>query len=323
MNCFLYQLQFNTAVHFGSSDSALSLYHSEDHFRADTIFSALCHTALQLEGKDGINRLVKLTSNGKLLLSDGMPWKEKHFYLPRPVFSTRHAADIPEQRRKALKRLAWIQVEQFEQYCYALKSGTFYDVEEVSFGFSSEITKSKVTVSETERTEPYQVGLYRFKENSGLYFLVKCENVQDNEWLHRIVQALGVVGIGGKTGVGYGKFSVVQMIDLAKCSDGAMQWLNEALNNKTDMSVLLTTSLPTDEELNEALEGAYYQLVRRSGFVASSTYAESPRKKRTQYYLSAGSVLKKRFRGDLYDVGIYGAHPVYRYAKPIFLGVDL
>ena len=59
MNCFLYRLRFNTPVHFGSSDSALSLYESEDHFRADTLFSALCHTALQLFGNDGFGRFGK------------------------------------------------------------------------------------------------------------------------------------------------------------------------------------------------------------------------------------------------------------------------
>ena len=67
MNYFLYQLEFNTAVHFGGSDSALSLYQSEDHFRADTLFSALCHTALQLDGESGLNRLLELARKGELL----------------------------------------------------------------------------------------------------------------------------------------------------------------------------------------------------------------------------------------------------------------
>ena len=39
MNYFLYKLKFTTAVHFGSSDSALGLLASEDHFCADTLFS--------------------------------------------------------------------------------------------------------------------------------------------------------------------------------------------------------------------------------------------------------------------------------------------
>ena len=46
MNYFLFKLQFDTAVHFGGADSALSLYTSEETLRADTLFSALCHETL-------------------------------------------------------------------------------------------------------------------------------------------------------------------------------------------------------------------------------------------------------------------------------------
>ena len=46
MNYSLIRLQFDGLAHFGTSDSALSLFTSEDHFYADTLFSALCHTAL-------------------------------------------------------------------------------------------------------------------------------------------------------------------------------------------------------------------------------------------------------------------------------------
>ena len=35
MNYFLFKLQFDTAVHFGGADSALSLYTSEETLRAD------------------------------------------------------------------------------------------------------------------------------------------------------------------------------------------------------------------------------------------------------------------------------------------------
>ena len=40
MDYFLYKLKFDGAVHFGQSESALSLYTTADHFRADTFFSA-------------------------------------------------------------------------------------------------------------------------------------------------------------------------------------------------------------------------------------------------------------------------------------------
>ena len=68
-----------------------------------------------------------------------------------------------------------------------------------------------------------------------------------------------------------------------------------------------------------ALAGATYRLVRRGGFVASATYAGSPLRKRDIYKLAAGSVFTTAFDGVLADVANGGAHPVYSYAKPIFL----
>ena len=53
MDYYLYKLKFDGAVHFGQSESALSLYTTADHFRADTLFSALCHTA---GSASGLNR---------------------------------------------------------------------------------------------------------------------------------------------------------------------------------------------------------------------------------------------------------------------------
>ena len=58
MNYFLFKLRFETAVHFGPSDAALPLAASEEHVRADTLFSARCHTALSLWGEDGVQALV-------------------------------------------------------------------------------------------------------------------------------------------------------------------------------------------------------------------------------------------------------------------------
>ena len=50
---------------------------------------------------------------------------------------------------------------------------------------------------------------------------------------------------------------------------------------------------------------------------------ETPVKKQTQYFLTAGSVLQHTYQGELCDVGIGVPHPVYRYSKPLFMGVTL
>ncbi len=75
MNYFLFKLRFETAVHFGPSDAALPLAASEEHVRADTLFSALCQTALCLYGPEGVEELCGQVQEGKLLLSDTMPWR--------------------------------------------------------------------------------------------------------------------------------------------------------------------------------------------------------------------------------------------------------
>lgn len=321
MNYCLYQLQFNTAVHFGGSDSALSLYQSEDHFRADTLFSSLCHTALQLEGTEGLNRLVGLAKRGELLLSDAMPWAGNRFFLPKPIFSPHAAPELPGDRRKALKKLAWLPVEQFDSYCDTLKTGSLFEGTALPFGVPMETAKA--SVPELGDATPYPVGLFQFQPGSGLYFLAGFQNLSDSKWLSCLIRALGLGGMGGKVSAGYGKFSVSDEICLNACSDAQAQWLYHALAQPAPSAMLLTTSLPTDDELDAALEGASYQLIRRAGFVASDTYSQTPRKKQTQFFLSAGSVLNHRFSGELYEIGFRGAHPVLRYSRPMFLGVAL
>ena len=64
-------------------------------------------------------------------------------------------------------------------------------------------------------------------------------------------------------------------------------------------------------------------LTRRAGFIQSSSYAQESRRKRSQWFLSAGSVLPGRFASQLYEVGETGHHPVYRLSAPLFLGVEL
>ena len=85
--------------------------------------------------------------------------------------------------------------------------------------------------------------------------------------------------------------------------------------------MLLSTALPRDEELEKSLEGATYLLEKRSGFVSSDKYADEQRKKKDMYVFMAGSYFVNCFDGDIYDVSEGGSHPVYRYAKPMFMGV--
>lgn len=324
MNYYLYKLKFDTAVHFGSAFSALSLYTSEDHSCADTLFSALCHTALSLRGQDGLERLCGYAREGKLLLSDSMPWMDETFYLPKPFASAKTEREVPAAKRKAVKKLRWIPVEDFAAFADSLRGGKVYDAEEAQTDFGISTSMAKVQIVQGDDSLPYQVGLYHFKDNAGLWFLAGCETEEQGDELGVLIEGLSYSGIGGKTSAGYGKFHVEDMIYLNEPFDEVTEWLLAALDRSSAArQLLLSTSLPSDEELTALLPEAEYMLTRRAGFIQSETYAQENRKKLSQVFLSAGSVLPGRFQARLYEVGEAGHHPVYRLSAPLFLGVEL
>ncbi len=324
MNYYLYKLAFDTAVHFGSSSTAQSLYVSEDHFRADTLFSALCHTALALRGQEGLDRLCFAAKEGQLLLSDSMPWLDETFYLPRPFASSRGEQEIPAAKRKAVKKLKWIPIEDFSAFSVSIQGGAVYNAEAAQVEFGVNTSTAKVRITQGEDSMPYQVGLYHFKENTGLWFIAGCESELLADDLQKLVEGLSYSGIGGKTSSGYGKFHIEDLIYLNEPFDEPTQWLFSALENTSAArQLLLSTSLPSDAELTALLPDAEYMLIRRAGFIQSSSYAEENRKKTSQVFLAAGSVLPGRFKPVLYEVGETGKHPVYRLSAPLFLGVEL
>lgn len=321
MNYLLIRLGFDTAVHFGASDSAQSLATSQDHLPADTLFSALCHTALQLYGPAGIEQLCTWVKSGELLLSDMLPWRGDDCFLPRPCALAAESGESEGARVKAMKKLLWIPALSFDEYAAALRSGRTYDAEPVSFGLACESTRA--SLGQKEEAVPYRVGLFRFEDNCGLYVIAALCSHGQKEMLMALFRALGLGGIGGKVSSGCGKFHVVDAVLLKEGTDPQARWLYGALKENRGHSLLLSASLPRDDELDKAMEGARYRLLRRSGFVASDTYSPEPMKKRTQYFFRTGSVFLNRYEGALYQVGGSGSHPVYRYGRPLFLGVKL
>ena len=106
MNYFLLKLAFDTAVHFGGSDSAVGSQSSALTLRADTIFSALCHTALEVYGEPALEELLVSADADALRISDAMPWRRDSFYLPKPIAASTSPAELSTVERKAVKKLA-------------------------------------------------------------------------------------------------------------------------------------------------------------------------------------------------------------------------
>ena len=162
-------------------------------------------------------------------------------------------------------------------------------------------------------TEPFYVGTYCFHEKNGLYVIAAFKEEKQRELLEDLLDALAYTGIGGKKASGLGKFEVFP----GKNIDSLLK----RLQKKSDKKMLMSTALPREDEMEWALDGASYLLNKRSGFVASGTYAEELQRKRDLYVFASGSCFCHEFSGDIYDVSKDGRHPVYRYARALFMGV--
>ena len=212
MSCFLFNLRFTAPVHFGLSDAALSLYASEETFCADTLFSALCHTALRAEGTAGVERLCSAVQKGELKLSDAMPYRGETLYLPKPFFHAASSETLPAAQRKAVKKLRWLPVSAFSAFSDSVHGGKPFAPEETeSFGVHEDQAKAAVTGNAD--AEPYQVGAFRFREGCGLWFMLCCPE-RDGDYYETLLRLLGMSGIGGKISAGYGSFALDVVIFL-------------------------------------------------------------------------------------------------------------
>lgn len=305
----LYKLVFSSGVHFGSG----SLDSGEYAFCADTLFSALCQEAVGM-GEETLDMLVRYVKDGSLLFSDAFPFVGGEYFLPKPVLHMeREKSDVGDSRvKKAYKKLKYIPVSSFDEY---LKGNFSIEAAGLLDELGDYQMKTSAAVRGLEDAMPYRVRSFRFKEGCGLYIICGYKEKKQKAFFEELMEQLMLDGIGGKRSSGFGRFECV-----AVKMDSALE---EKLKTESEVSMTLSISLPQEEEMEEALKGADYLLLKRSGFVASEKYATEWMRKRDAYLLGAGSCFQKRYEGCILDVSSGGAHPVYRYGKPVFLGVDV
>jgi CRISPR-associated protein Csm4 len=328
MNYSILKLRFRSPLHAGDSSSARALDSSHMTIHADTIFSALCHEAIKSGGEKEIEQLYQYAINDKLKLSDAMPYSGDTLYLPKPIITSSFEQKSEPVKRKKLKKLRYLPVILLPSYLSYLRGDTDFDYESAECSFGESYIQEKAVLRGDKNAVPYSIGLFSFDDDCGLYLIIGYEEEEIAEKVISLIRRIGLSGIGGKVSSGYGKFELIERQYLEKQSVGqqaaSFPTTEDMLENNSYKSyLLLTSSLPKNEELEEAMEGSSYGIIRRGGFVQSETYSDRPLKKQTQYFFEPGSVFRQRFQGDVYDVSRNAGHPVYRYAKPLFLGVDL
>lgn len=326
MNYFLCKLKFTTPLHIGDSESARSLDTSSMTICADTLFSALCHTALTAEGNNGLERLVDYAYMDKLRFSDLHPFSGNRLFLPKPYITPSEYRDRESSGntmdRKRMKKLTHLPLDMLEDFLASLRGEKDFDVERAICSFGEHHVTTKAAISSKDVTMPYTIALYSFKEECGLYLIIAYETEEILEYVIRLLRLLGLGGIGGKVSSGYGKFELAEEICINNAGSPNLARLNELLQEDTAGNyLLLTTSLPANDELESAMEQSSYGIIRRGGFIQSFDNKSGLIKKQSQYFFCSGSVFSRKFNGDIYNVSGNYDHPVYRYAKPIFLGI--
>lgn len=310
MDYRIYKLTFPSGVHFGNN----SLEKSEETFHADTLFSALCQEAIKDSGK-ALDELVLSAKNGDFLMSDAFPFIGDTLYLPKPYINIRSDKDDGNsKRKKKFKNLHFVPAELYQDFLRGEFPIDERGDEIKNMGHHAMKTAVNVR-SEAEEPRPYRVGSYWFEKRCGLYIIMAFADENREYMIEDLMDALSYTGIGGERSSGYGRFEFR--------SANMQPELEKALTGEHAEYVTLSVSLPDDSELEEALDGASYQMIRRSGFVASSRYSDTQMRKNDLYVFEHGSVFKNTFKGQIADVSSGGAHSVYRYARPLFLGVDL
>ncbi|HAG13861.1 MAG TPA: type III-A CRISPR-associated RAMP protein Csm4, partial [Ruminococcus sp.] len=175
-------------------------------------------------------------------------------------------------------------------------------------------TNVRVPDDPEQDADPYYVGGFRFQPECGLWVLLCAEDEQTMKKCLALFQSLGYSGIGGKRSSGFGRFQA-QPEETPAALAGLLK------DGDADLYMSLSICLPMETEMETAAEGASYILIRRSGFVASETYAENAQKKNDLHMFAAGSCFKNRFSGDIFDVSVNGSHPVYRYGLPLLISL--
>ena len=305
-----YKLKFNTPLHIGKR----RLHEHEITISADTLFSALCNEAVLLYGDRGVQDLVEYLRNDRIRFTDAMPFHNDTYYIPKPIMELNIDSEGNSSAKKMFKKLKYIDSTKIKEFC----SGKLDPEKELELlkGMGKSSLRTMNAIDENHVAIPYQVGVYSFDTEWGLYFLLGYEDDEEMYYIEDLLLGLELSGIGGKKSAGFGKFtlefgSIPKSFEDALCTAAEDKGIYEALS----------ISMAEDEKLTEILEDAQYALSRRGGYIFSETYAKALMRKKDYYMFRAGSTFEITFDGVLADVSADGTHPVYRYGKPIFLEI--
>lgn len=332
MISYLYQLKFDTPVHFGMVEAGGGLESIAYTYGSDRLFSSLCcELAEGGEDKD-ILHLVEAATAGKLIFSDLLPFAEVdgdcRLYVPKPVLPVERREEDKKwsyteacrasAAKKMNKKLEFIRVSEVDDYIRALKTGQAFTG---GFDFGTNWLAEQVNCR-GDKPLPYYVGTFVFAENAGLYGIIQGEEKTVQRSLD-ILEQLGLSGIGGKRSSGYGKFHFHDdpfILDEDPPYDDAVELGKRIDNKNAQWHMNMSLLIPDTSEIDDIQKG-FYSLKKRSGFVSSLSSGYT-RKRHDIYGIVSGSCFKNRPAGKIASMKNDKGHEVYRNGKALYLGVN-
>ncbi len=320
MAYYLFKLKFPGSVHFGTTNAA-GLSDSTDTFSADKFFSAMCIASEAIYGNNSCEKLRILSEDGTFLLSNLMPYKDYSVYIPRPQAwissSAKKKESSADEDRKALKKIKYIPIEDVGTYFSNLKAGKKIEYDNQ---FGRDYSRTNVRISFADKPMPYTVGTFTYAENCGLAFILKCDET-DYEYFLNLIEFLGYEGIGGRRSSGLGKYEILLSEPINEdCNSG----IYNLLTKESSLYINISDIIPTKDEISVLKNGnCTYSVIRRGGFIYSDSYTDGLVKKNAVGMVVAGSCFDEKIYGRIAVVANNGNHPIYRYGKGMFIGVEL
>lgn len=313
MNWYIIKFKFISPLHIGSDEAGIGVENVQSMIHSDTIFSALVNSASLMN-----NNYIDFLIQGNFRISSAFPYKENHYFLPRPFYPFPSTFGKYSKEVKKLEFLqevdfqAWIKGELNEKNITGAISRS-QNIEEIS---TLDIRPRNFIDRRTSDTIIYHCGGVVFQKNCGLYFVLETDN-EDKGRFQDILKALKKLGFGGERSIGYGQFSF-EIIGAIDTEVGI--WKN-IKNNEGNSFSLLSLCHPAE---NENIDSKAYQTVLRKGWVFS-TSSKKQMKRKTLRMFKEGSVFINQLKGKIVDVTPQGFndHDVYRYGKAFSVKMNI
>lgn len=313
MNWYIIKFNFISPLHIGSDEAGIGVENVQSMIHSDTIFSALVNSASLMN-----NNYIDFLLQGNFRISSAFPYKENHYFLPRPFYPFPSTFGKYSKEVKKLEFLqevdfqAWIKGELNEKNITGAISRS-QNIEEVS---TLDIRPRNFIDRRTSGTIIYHCGGVVFQKNCGLYFILET----DNESISRfqdILKILKKLGFGGERSSGYGQFDFEA---IGHIDSEAGIWKN-IKNNEGNSFSLLSLCYPAE---NENINAKAYQTVLRKGWVFS-TSSKKQMKRKTFRMFKEGSVFVNQLKGKIVDVTPRGFndHAVYRWGKAFSVKMNI